>query len=179
MTIHMSDPNSNPSLDAISVAPMEEQDWPLVRTIYAQGIATGDATFEASAPEWEQWNANHILACRLVARSGGNLLGWAALSPMSSRCVYAGVAEVSIYIAEHARGRKIGTKLLRALVDASEREGIWTLQAGIFTENVASIHLHENCGFTLLGIRKRLGRMDGRWRDVVLMERRSERVGID
>jgi len=175
----MSDPNANSSLDAISVVPMEVHDWPVVRAIYAQGIATGNATFEESAPEWGHWNAGHLLACRLVARSAGNVLGWAALSPMSSRCVYAGVAEVSIYIAEHARGRKIGTKLLRAVVDASEREGIWTLQAGIFRENAASIHLHENCGFTLLGIRKRPGRIGGRWRDVVLMERRSETVGID
>jgi len=135
------------STPAVSIEPMTPQDWPAVRQIYLQGIRTGNATFETSVPEWERWDAAHLKSCRLVARSGNEILGWAALSPVSSRCVYAGVAEVSVYVAEHARGRRIGSALLAALVESSERNGIWTLQAGIFPENIASIEMHTSCGF--------------------------------
>ena len=160
------------------ILPMSAADWPAVRAIYEQGIATGNATFEKSAPDWEKWDAAHLPHCRLVAHSGGEVLAWAALSPVSSRCVYAGVAEVSIYVATGARGRGIGLTLLSALVEASERENIWTLQAGIFPENAASSELFRKAGFRMLGRRERLGQMDGRWRDVILMERRSEIAGV-
>lgn len=157
---------------------MRPEDWPAVRAIYLEGIATGNATFEQTAPEWEKWNAGHLQAARIVARSegqvsGGEVLGWAALSAVSSRCVYAGVAEVSIYVAERARGRGVGRELMSRLISESEAEGIWTLQAGIFPENLASIALHQRAGFRIIGERERLGRMNGRWRNVVLMERRS------
>ena len=163
-----------PSCD---VAPMTERDWPAVREIYLQGIATGNATFEPSVPDWKDWDERHLRSCRLVAHSEGRIVGWAALSPVSSRCVYGGVAEVSIYIAEDARGRGVGQRLLSALVDASEQNGIWTLQAGIFPENHASIRLHQHVGFRIVGTRERLGCMKGQWRDIVLMERRSAVVG--
>ncbi|HEY6183257.1 MAG TPA: GNAT family N-acetyltransferase [Terriglobales bacterium] len=163
----------------VSIEPMTEQDWPSVSAIYAEGIATGNATFEKSIPDWQQWNAAHLPTCRLVARSGNDVLGWAALTAVSGRCVYAGVAEISVYVSERARGKRIGTKLLQALVEASERERIWTLQAGIFPENIASVELHKRCGFSMVGIRERLGRMDGHWRDVALLERRSKIVGSD
>jgi phosphinothricin acetyltransferase len=156
---------------------MRQEDWPAERAIYLEGIATGNATFEQTAPEWEKWNAGHLLAARIVARSNGTVLGWAALSGVSSRCVYAGVAEVSIYVAEQARGRGVGRQLMARLIADSEAEGLWTLQAGIFPENVASIALHERAGFRIVGKRERLGQMNGRWRDVVLMERRSVVAG--
>jgi L-amino acid N-acyltransferase YncA len=157
---------------------MEEEDWPAVAQILREGIATGNATFETTVPEWEEWDRAHLRDCRLVARAGDRIVGWAALSPVSNRCVYGGVAEVSVYVAARAWGQGIGTLLLRALVEASEGAGIWTLQAGIFPENVASIRLHEACGFRKVGIRERLGQMDGVWRDVVLLERRSHTVGV-
>jgi L-amino acid N-acyltransferase YncA len=152
---------------------MRPEDWPAVRAIYQEGIATENATFEQTAPEWEKWDAVHLRAARIVARSGEEVSGWAALSAVSSRCVYAGVAEVSIYVAASARGRGVGRKLMARLVADSEAEGIWTLQAGIFPENVASIAMHQRAGFRVVGKRERLGQMNGRWRDVVLMERRS------
>ena len=157
---------------------MKVKDWDTVRAIYQEGIATGNATFETDVPAWEKWNASHLSDCRFVAREGDQIVGWAALSPASSRCVYAGVAEVSVYVAASARGRGVGTALLRALVAESERQGIWTLQAGIFPENEASIALHESCGFRVVGRRERLGQVKGIWRDVVLMERRSSVVGV-
>jgi phosphinothricin acetyltransferase len=162
----------------VEIAGMTADDWDAVRAIYLEGIATGNATFEKSAPDWERWNAGHLQCCRLVARAAGEALGWAALIPVSGRCVYGGVAEVSVYVAERARGRGIGRQLLSELVAASERHGIWTLQAGIFPENQASIALHHRAGFRVVGVRERLGSMDGRWRDVVLMERRSAITGI-
>jgi L-amino acid N-acyltransferase YncA len=152
---------------------MRAEDWPAVRAIYLEGIATENATFEQTAPEWEKWDAGHLRAARIVARSGKEVVGWAALSAVSSRCVYAGVAEVSVYVAASARGRGVGQKLMARLIADSEAEGIWTLQAGIFPENVASIALHQRAGFRVVGKRERLGQMNGRWRDVVLMERRS------
>jgi L-amino acid N-acyltransferase YncA len=162
----------------ITLAPMTAADWPAVREIYLEGIATGEATFEKSAPEWEVWDARHLPCCRLVARSASDVLGWAALSPVSARAVYAGVAEVSVYVAARARGQGLGSRLLGALVAASEENGIWTLQAGIFPENRASIALHRRAGFRLVGTRERIGCMDGRWRDTVLLERRSASAGV-
>jgi phosphinothricin acetyltransferase len=157
---------------------MEDKDWRTVQSIYREGIVTGNATFETDTPEWEVWDRNHLRDCRLVARKEGQVIGWAALSPVSGRRVYAGVAEVSVYVAASARGKGVGKALLRALVEESERQGIWTLQAGIFPENVASIALHKRCGFREVGRRERLGQMDGVWRDVVLMERRSKVAGV-
>lgn len=162
----------------ITMRAMQPEDWPAVRAIYEQGIATGNATFETSAPEWAQWDAKHLSDCRLVARAGDEVLGWAALSAVSDRCVYAGVAEVSVYVAEAAWSHGVGRALLQALVEASEQAGIWTLQAGVFPENVASLRLHERCGFRVVGRRQRLGQMHGVWRDVLLLERRSQSVGI-
>lgn len=129
------------------IARMKVEDWASVRAIYLEGIATGNATFEKSPPEWREWDAQHLKSCRFVARSDPEILGWAALRPVSSRCVYAGVAELSVYVAAATRGRRLGSKLLAALVEASEREGIWTLQAGISPENIASIEAHKRAGF--------------------------------
>jgi len=161
----------------MELEPMGPEDWPSVREIYLQGIDTGNATFETTAPEWDQWDHGHLDSCRLVARSEGQVVGWAALSLVSRRAVYAGVAEVSVYVAAAARGQGIGKVLLHALVAASERANIWTLQAGIFPENAASIAVHKSTGFRVVGIRERIGRMNGHWRDVVLLERRSAVAG--
>lgn len=158
---------------------MRAGDWGRVREIYLEGIATGDATFETAAPSWESWAAAHHAFARLVARAGGEVLGWAALSPVSGRAVYRGVAEVSVYVGAECRGRGVGRALLEALVAASEAAGVWTLQAGIFPENAASVALHVACGFRLVGTRERIGRRDGVWRDTVLLERRSRTVGRD
>jgi L-amino acid N-acyltransferase YncA len=158
------------------VRPMTAADWTSVRRIYEEGIATGDATFETSAPEWPDWDAGHTAGCRLVADEAG-VIGWAALSPVSDRCVYGGVAEVSIYVAAAARGRGVGRALLDELVRQSEATGFWMLQAGVFPENTASVRLHEHGGFRVVGCRERLGRMGHRWRDVLLLERRSSTVG--
>ncbi len=158
------------------IRPMKAGDWPEVRRIYLEGMVTGNATFETEAPSWEKWDSSHLPDCRLIAQDVSQIVGWAALSPVSSRRVYAGVAEVSVYVAEIARGRGIGWKLLSALIESSERCGIWTLQAGIFPENVASISVHKSLGFRELGRRERIGKMGETWRDVVLLERRSNRV---
>src|SRR5258708_33680996 len=162
----------------VSIAPMTEEHWSAVRDIFAEGIRTGNAPFEQSASEWEKWDAGHLQTCRFVARAGNEVVGWAALSPVSGRCVYGGVAEVSVYVAERARGQKLGSRLLAALAAASEEQGIWTLQAGIFPENIGSIAIHKRCGFRIVGTREKLGSMHGRWRDVVLMERRSSVAGV-
>ncbi len=160
-----------------AIAALTLEHWPAVRRIYEEGIATGDATFETSAPDWEAWNDGHLAHSRLVACRETEVLGWAALSPVSRRAAYAGVAEVSVYIAAAARGQGIGRHLLDALVASSEHHGIWTLQASIFPENRASIALHHKCGFRIVGTRERIGRREGFWRDTVLMERRSAAVG--
>jgi len=157
---------------------MQLSDWPAVREIYAEGIATGQATFETLLPDWEKWDSSHRQDCRLIARKGDQILGWAALSPVSARRVYAGVAEVSVYVAAAARGRGVGTALLKALIEESERCGVWTLQAGIFPENAASIAIHKSCGFHEVGKRQRIGKLGETWRDVLLLERRSTAAGI-
>jgi L-amino acid N-acyltransferase YncA len=164
---------------AAAVEPMAPADWPAVAEIYAQGIATGDATFETEVPAWERWDAAHLAGHRLVARdrAGGEVLGWAALAPVSDRCAYAGVAENSVYVADRARGRGLGRLLLTELVTRAELAGIWTVQTGVFPENEASLALHAACGFRVVGVRERLGRLNGRWRDVVMLERRSSAVG--
>ena len=165
--------------DELKIEAMTAVDWPDVSRIYAEGIATGDATFETAVPPWETWNANHRADCRFVARnSAGQILGWAALTPISSRCVYEGVAEVSVYVGEAARGQGLGKMLLQALVTASETTGTWTLQSSITPENKASIAIHERCGFRIVGHREKIAQHNGRWRDTVLMERRSILVGI-
>lgn len=152
---------------------MKADDWEQVRSIYLEGIATGHATFETDAPSWDEWDAVHLRGVRLVARVKDSVLGWAALSPVSSRRVYSGVAEVSVYVGELGRGQGIGRALLEALVEESERNGIWTLQAGIFPENVASVRLHLRCGFREVGRRERIGKLHGVWHDTLLLERRT------
>ena len=162
-----------------ALRPLAPSDWPAARAIYEAGIATGRATFETKAPDWAAWDAAHLAHARLVAEIDGRVVGWAALSPVSGRCVYAGVAEVSVYVAPEAQGRGVGRLLLAGLVGASEAAGIWTLQAGIFPENAASVALHERCGFRVVGRRERLGQLGGRWQDVLLLERRSPVVGTE
>ncbi|MBN8679209.1 MAG: N-acetyltransferase [Chitinophagales bacterium] len=158
---------------------LKAADWEAVRTIYTEGIATGNATFETKPPEWSQWDGAHRTDCRFIAENDGEIYGWAALTPVYGRCVYAGVAEVSVYVSEAGRGKGVGTQLLQKLVESSEAAGIWTLQAGIFPENTASIRLHEKAGFHLVGRRERIGQMQCVWRDTVLFERRSSTVGVN
>lgn len=158
---------------------MCDDDWEAVKTIYLEGIATGHATFETAAPEWEAWNSGHRPDCRFVARRDGEVIGWTALSPVSKRSVFSGVAEVSIYVAAAERRHSVGRSLLLTLIEASEVAGIWTLQAGIFAENEASVSLHLACGFHIVGRRERLGRHYGVWRDALLLERRSSWVGVE
>lgn len=167
-----------PNSSTVVVAPMEERHWGPVRAIYEEGIASGHATFETEAPSWEVWDESHLKECRFVALEGDEVLGWAALSPVSSRCVYAGVAEVSVYVGAHARGKGVGSSLMEALVEGSERSGYWMLQAGVFPENEPSVRVHTRVGFRLVGRRERLGEMAGVWRDVLLLERRSDAVGV-
>jgi len=152
--------------------------WEEVRAIYLEGLKTGDATFETEAPDWTRWDSAHLPACRLVALAGERVAGWAALGRVSGRAAYAGVAEVSVYVAERFRGVGAGRALLEALVRESEAEGFWTLQASVFPENVASVALHRACGFREVGRRERVGRLGGRWRDTLLLERRSTFVGV-
>ncbi len=156
---------------------METGEWEQVRSVYLEGILTGQATFETEAPDWERWDSSHRPECRLVARRGEALAGWAALSLVSGRRVYSGVAEVSVYVAESFRGLGIGLSLLGALISCSEQHGIWTLQAGILPENESSLALHRKCGFREVGRRERIGKLAGTWRDVVLLERRSKIAG--
>jgi L-amino acid N-acyltransferase YncA len=163
----------------IVIDPLLADDWEIVRSIYLEGIATGQATFETDAPDWERWNSAHLSFARLIGRSGSDVVGWAALSPVSGRRVYAGVAEVSVYVGAAARGKGVGRSLLVALIEEAERNGIWTLQAGIFPENTASIALHKSCGFREVGRRERPGMLRGVWRDVILLERRSLTAGVE
>lgn len=161
----------------LTVTSMLPSDSDAVLAIHEQGIRTGDATFETTPPSWEAWDAQHLSHCRLVARLDDEIVGWAALSDVSDRCAYSGVAEASVYVAETARGLGVGSKLLGALIIDSEREDIWTLQAGVFPENVASLALFKRKGFRTVGVRERLGELNGRWRDVLLLERRSRVAG--
>ena len=163
---------------SIEIDKLLEDDWESVRRIYLEGIETGNATFETEAPDWDSWDSTHLKTPRLVARESNEVIGWAALSPVSRRRVYAGVAEVSVYVAKRARGGGVGRLLLSALISEAERSGVWTLQAGIFPENESSIALHEACGFRKVGRRERIGKLDDVWRDVILMERRSLVVGV-
>ncbi len=158
---------------------MLPQHWEAVKRIYEEGIATGNATFQTAAPGWQEWDSAHLKTCRIIAIGNNEVLGWAALTPVSGRCVYAGVAEVSVYVATNARGKNIGSLLLKELINKSEQNGIWTLQSGIFPENKASISMHEKNGFRILGYRERIGKMGNTWRDTISLERRSNKVGIE
>jgi L-amino acid N-acyltransferase YncA len=165
-----------------TIEELKRRHWEQVRAVYLEGLATGQATFETETPGWEEWDAAHLPFARIVAcegGAGGEVLGWAALSPVSRRRVYEGVAEVSVYVAARARGNGLGVALLGALVEESELNGVWTLQAGVFPENAASLALHARCGFREVGRRERIGRLRGLWRDTLLLERRSGRVGTD
>lgn len=166
-------------MDAVIITPMPNDDWPAVRRIFEEGIAFGHATFETEAPPWEQWNAEHVTHSRFVARHENRVVGWIAIKRISNRLCYAGVGEVSYYIADGYRGRGIGTQLLQTAIASSEQHGFWTLTAGIFPENTASCRLVEANGFRLVGRRERIGKMNGVWRDTLLFERRSGVVGMD
>jgi len=162
-----------------TIQPFTATHWPEAKAIYEAGLATGNATFQTEAPTWDDWDQGHLAHSRLVATDdAGRVLGWAALSPVSGRCVYGGVAEVSVYVAAEARGKGVGRQLLSALIAEAEAHGMWTLQAGIFPENTASVKLHEGLGFRTVGYRERIGKQHGVWRDTVLLERRSTVVGI-
>ena len=165
-------------MSIIKIEKMDASHWHEVKRIYNVGIATKNATFQTEAPNWVSWDQNHRQDCRLIAISDDRVAAWAALSNVSNRCVYAGVAEVSIYVDSEFRGLGIGDKLLKQLILESEQNGLWTLQAGIFPENSASLRLHLKNGFRTLGIREKIGKMDSVWRDVVLLERRSQMIGI-
>ena len=158
---------------------MRADDWAQVSKIYAEGIATGFATFEKEIPSYDSWDSAHMNTCRLVAVKNDKMLGWAALSLVSSRCVYGGVAEVSVYVGKDCRGMGVGKTLMVTLIKESEKEGLWTLQSGIFPENKGSIELHKKVGFRYIGKRERVGKLDGVWKDNVLFERRSKVVGIE
>ena len=155
---------------------MEPADWPAVERIYAEGIATGDATFETEPPSWEAFDASRLADHRLVALEDGEIVGWAALSPTSSRPCYLGVVEHSVYVAGHARGRGVGRQLMEALMQEADTAGLWTIQTSIFPENSASVALHERLGFRIVGRRERIAQLDGVWRDTILLERRSSRI---
>jgi phosphinothricin acetyltransferase len=176
---------NRPADDALVLRPLTAADWPAVEAIYRAGIATGDATFEAEPPTWEHFDRTRLAEHRLVATDrAGRVLGWAAVTAVSDRCAYAGVVEHSVYVDPAARGRRVGARLLDGLVESTEAAGIWTIQSGIFPENTVSLRLHQAAGFRVVGTRERVGRMTygplaGRWRDVVLVERRSHRVGTD
>lgn len=160
----------------MNIRALTPSDWPMVKAIYEQGIATGNATFQTEAPSWEEWDKAHLSTCRFVIEIDGIVVGWAALSPVSSRCVYAGVAEVSIYVSTEYSGKGIGTALLDKLISESESEGVWTLQAGIFPENNASVRLHKQAGFREVGYREKIGKMKDTWRDTLLLERRNPKI---
>jgi phosphinothricin acetyltransferase len=160
----------------LAIAELRRAHWPDVARIYAEGMATGDATFETEVPSWESWDAAHLAEHRFVALEGERVVGWVAVSRVSSRCVYEGVVENSVYVAADARGHGVGRSLLQALVASTDAAGIWTIQTGIFPENTASVRAHERVGFRVVGRRERIGRLDGIWRDVLFLERRSAAV---
>ncbi|HVP43461.1 MAG TPA: GNAT family N-acetyltransferase [Terriglobales bacterium] len=162
----------------INIDAMGSGDWPDVSAIYLEGIATGNATFETLAPTWDEFDRAHLPFARLVARQGRTIAGWVALSRVSNRSCYAGVAEMSVYVASWARGKRVGTALMAAGIAEAESNGIWTLQGAIFAENQASLKLCESAGFRQVGYRERIGQSQGKWRDVILVERRSDTVGV-
>jgi phosphinothricin acetyltransferase len=166
-------------MEAVLIKPMQQVHWEKVKQIYESGIATGIATFETNAPTWEKWNDGHLMFARLVAVENNEVAGWAALSPVSNRCVYGGVAEVSVYVADNYKGKGIGKLLLQNLITESESSNIWTLQAGIFTDNIASVKLHESVGFRVIGHREKIGKLNNTWKDNYILERRSKIVGLD
>ncbi|MCE5320769.1 MAG: N-acetyltransferase family protein [Bacteroidales bacterium] len=166
-------------MNKITISPLTDKSWAEVARIYESGIATKNATFQTEAPDWESWDKAHRKDCRIVAMIENKIVGWAALSNVSSRCVYSGVAEVSIYVDSGFRGMGVGDKLMDSLIKESELNGIWTLQAGIFPENTGSLKLHHKHGFRTIGIKERIGKMDNTWRDVEMLERRSNVVGVD
>jgi L-amino acid N-acyltransferase YncA len=157
---------------------IEEKHYSEIAKIYLQGISTGFATFQTSVPSWEEWDKAHLKICRILAKKGNEIVGWAALTQVSSRCVYEGVAEVSIYIDQEFRGKGIGKFLLSSLIKQSEENGLWTLQSGIFAENIGSISLHEKCGFRKIGYREKIAKLNNVWKDNIIMERRSKTVGL-
>jgi len=158
---------------------LEPHHYEAVKQIYAGGIATGNATFRTEAPAWKEWDESHFKIGRLVALDDkGSVIGWAALAPVSSSCAYAGVGEVSVYVHPEQAGQGVGKNLLEALILESEKQNLWTLQAGIFPENVASVKIHERCGFRQIGYREKIGQLKGVWRNTLLLERRSQTVGI-
>lgn len=163
----------------VEIVHMTAEDWPTVQAIYRAGIASGNATFETEVPEWEQWDAKHLLFARLVAVVDGEVKGWAALSPVSTRRVYRGVAENSVYVSADSQGLGLGRLLLDRLINESETNGVWTLQNSIFPENVASLNLHRSFGFREVGRRERIAQLNGVWRDTIFMERRSTVAGTD
>ncbi|PWT89330.1 MAG: N-acetyltransferase [Blastocatellia bacterium] len=165
--------------DKFQISHMRSEHWEKVANIYSEGIATGNATFETKVPTWEQWDQSHLPFARLVAIAGDEILGWAALTPVSKRSAYAGVADVSVYVDSRARAQGCGRTLLNALIAESEANGVWTLQASIFPENVASLELHRKAGFRDVGRRERIGKLNGVWRDTLLLERRSGITGVD
>lgn len=156
-----------------------KDNFPDVVEIYKQGLVTHIATFQNALPQWEEWDKGHLNFCRISIYEDNKMLGWTALTPVSSRCVYTGVAEVSVYVSQEERGKGIGKILLDELIAQSEANGIWTLQSGIFSENLGSIRLHEKCGFRMVGYREKIGKKNGIWKDNVLMERRSKNIGTD
>jgi L-amino acid N-acyltransferase YncA len=178
MIFRMSTTNQSARQD-VRIDLMTSVDWPNVASIYLEGIATGNATFETLTPSWEEWDRLHLPFGRLVARQGRTIAGWAALSRVSQRSCYAGVAELSVYVASWGRGKRVGTALMQAAVEASERNGIWTLQGTVFPENVASLKMCQAVGFRELGRRERVGKLLGQWRDTVIVERRSKAVGLE
>jgi L-amino acid N-acyltransferase YncA len=161
------------SAPAATIAELRPEHWPQVARIYAEGMATGHATFETVVPEWDEWDRTHLAEHRFVALLNERVVGWVAASPVSERCAYDGVVENSVYVDESARGRGVGRQLLERLIESTERAGIWTIQTGIFPENEASVRLHERVGFEVIGRRRRLGKLHGAWRDVLLLDRRS------
>ena len=164
------------SSTTITIVELRPEHWPGVVRVFEEGIATGNATFETEAPTWDAWDSSHLPEYRLVALRGREVVGWAAVSPVSDRCCYGGVVESSVYVAEAARGQGVGRRLLEELIASTEAAGIWTIEAGMFPENEGSIRLHERVGFEVVGRRKRLGKLGGVWRDVLLLERRSPSV---
>lgn len=165
-------------MESVTIRSLTSTDWPRVKEIYENGIATGIATFEPSAPSWKDWDSSHLQFSRLVALENQHIMGWAAINPVSGRCVYGGVAEVSVYVETNYRGRGLGKLVFKELTIDSEKNGIWTLQAGVFTENIASLHIHLQAGFRVIGKRERIGRLSNVWKDNLLLEKRSTRVGV-